>query len=206
MAAALSGGVLLVTESSATAADKGTVSVRQLHLPAGMEPVTSGNVPPPPPLPRSADGVQAQAAAWVGPYTYRNLKSGKCLDILGASKSVGATAVQYTCVAGGLSQMWWVLVNNHGETYETIQLGNAWSGLCLDTWTFAVNWPVKQNTCYQNFPPQQWEHTVNYPNRYRNGQTGYFLEVQGSSLQNFAKIVTWYDTGSKQQTWLKYNT
>ena len=199
----------VVCASPAGAADRdtdgvtGLVTPGQLHLPAGMELVTSGAVPPPPPAPRTADGVQAQGS-WIGPYTYRNFNSGKCLDILGASKDVGAMAVQYTCVAGGQSQMWWVWYDDFADGIEWFHLGNAWSGLCLDAWTTSVNNPVRTQKCYSNWSMQMWHHNQNYPNRYSNIGSGHFLEVQAAQLVNNAAVITWYGTGNPQQVWLKY--
>ncbi|MEV4110258.1 RICIN domain-containing protein [Nonomuraea sp. NPDC049695] len=166
--------------------------------------VTGDGVPAPPPPPMTKDGTRLQGS-WIGPYTYRNLNSGRCLDILGASKDRGAPAVQYRCVAGGVSQMWY-LWHTEGDGFIDFHLiGNAWSGKCLMEWNANRQAPVKQIECNTYVPGMVWSNTSDYPQFQQNDESNFCMEVQGGSLDDFAAIVTWDCHHQAHQAWLRYN-
>nr|MDT0659503.1 RICIN domain-containing protein [Micromonospora sp. DSM 115978] len=153
--------------------------------------------PPPPPV--TSDGVQLQGS-WVGPYTVHNLNSERCLDINGASTANGALAVQYRCVAGGVSQMWWSWFVE-GDGFIAFQLhANAHSGKCIRPVSTARNVAVVQQPCVIT-PIQIWSNT-DARTQYRNEASGYCFEVQGGSLADFARIVQWDCHGRAHQRWL----
>ncbi len=97
----------------------------------------------PPPLPET-NGKQSRAGR-VGPYTYRNYRANKCLDILNASPYTGAPAVHYTCLAGRSSQLWWEWMTEMNESGYSRLFGNNLSGYCLHT--DGTNIPTKQFRC-----------------------------------------------------------
>jgi hypothetical protein len=66
----------------------------------------NGFVPAPPPPP-VLDGVQLQGS-WEGPYTYRNLNSGMCLEVGNQATHNLAPANQWACTAGWTQQMWYM--------------------------------------------------------------------------------------------------
>jgi hypothetical protein len=101
---------------------------------------------PPPPL-VDANGV-AVAGSWHGPYTFRNLNSGKCLDILGASTKDSAPAVQCTCAAFGRSQTWWLWQMPGGSQHSFNLFMNDYSGKCVMPYTRSRGAEVRQYPCY----------------------------------------------------------
>jgi ricin-type beta-trefoil lectin protein len=176
------------------------------NAPSGLVRVT-GKVPAPPPAPRTNLGTLA-VGGWQGPYTFRNFKSGKCLTIYRSSVTAGFPAVQYTCVADTISQMWWLWVDGFHDFGAEYLFGNASSGLCLEAQP-GLNEVVFQTQCYTGVRAQIWgTNSTTYPNRYYNGESAapniHVMEVQGAQLVNNAKIITWNSTGKAQQVWLRY--
>ncbi|GAA3264404.1 RICIN domain-containing protein [Nonomuraea helvata] len=198
---AITAVVLLVLGLSGTA----SASAAQPDIDTTEETVSvTGDVPPPPPPPMTKDGVQLQGS-WIGPYTFRNLNSGRCLDILGASKERGAPAVQYRCVAGGRSQMWY-LWHTEGDGFIDFHLiGNSWSGKCIMEWNANRQALVKQIECNTYVPAMVWSNTADYPQFQQNDESNFCMEVQGGSLDDFAAIVTWDCHHQAHQVWLRYN-
>lgn len=171
---------------------------------AQLVPVAGADVPLPPP-PLTKDGVQAQGS-WIGPYTYRNLNSGKCLDVRGASKDSGAQAVQYRCIAGRTSQMWYLWHTEGDGSIDFHLIGNGNSGKCLEPIPSATRGaPLLQYDCYLGLDNQVWYNTSTYPNVQTNDASHYCMEVQGGSLADLTKIVQWDCHRRAHQTWLRYN-
>lgn len=166
---------------------------------AGMERLAiSGPGYTPPPAPDLA-GRQAEGQ-WHGPYTYRNARANKCLDILGASLERLAPAVQYTCVAGGRSQMWWDYIFEMDGFFYNRLIGNNYSGMCLHV--DGKNIPIKQIGCAM-LTNQMFE-TVS-PNLHLVQNENLCMEIQGASPDNFARIVTWDCHGRSHQLWYFYD-
>lgn len=167
--------------------------------PAGMERLAisgPGYMPPPAP---EMQGSSAQAA-WYGPYTYRNARANKCLDILGASKERLAPAVQYTCVAGGLSQMWWDYIFEMDGFFYNRLIGNGNSDMCLHV--DGKNVPIRQLDC--TMLTNQMFETIS-PNLHLVRNENLCMEIQGASPNNFARIVTWDCHGRSHQLWYFYD-
>ncbi len=165
----------------------------------GMEKVAisgPGFTPPPTPDMRGSRAV----GEWHGPYTYRNARNNKCLDILGASKERLAPAVQYNCVAGGLSQLWWDYIFEMDGYFYNRLLGNNYSGMCLHV--DGKNIPVKQIDCTM-LENQHFLTDSQSPRLIRNDNN--CLEIQGGSPNNFARIVTWDCHGGSHQIWYRYD-
>ena len=169
--------------------------------PSKLELGNSPGEPKPPSIPVATDGVLTPAS-WVGPYTFRNYNSGKCLDILGASQSDTAKAVQYTCVAGGRSQMWLMDHVIPDAFWAGYRIGNVHSGKCL-TSGFPRGSAVYQTTCVES-DYQIWMRHVDRPNIYRNYVTGFCMEVAGAGTANFAPILSWDCHHQAHQVWLRY--
>ncbi|MEU4235279.1 RICIN domain-containing protein [Nonomuraea sp. NPDC026600] len=166
--------------------------------------IWAGQVPAPPPPPVAKDGTRLQGS-WLGPYTYRNLNSGRCLDILGASKDRGVPAVQYRCVAGGVSQMWYTWHTEGEGSIDFHLIGNAWSGKCIMAWNPNRQAPIKQIECNTYVPAMVWIQTEAYPNIQQNDESNFCMEVQGGSLDDFAAIVQWDCHHQAHQVWLRYD-
>jgi hypothetical protein len=153
--------------------------------------------PPPAPV---VGGVQLRGT-WLGPYTYRNARAGKCLDIEGASTASLAPAVQYNCVAGGVSQMWWEWkTEGDGFIYFRL-LGNAHSRLCLHA--DGRNIPIKQVGC-ATLPNQVFYTRSENLHQIISDLNYECMEIQGGSPDNFARIVLWPCHGQSHQVWYKY--
>lgn len=205
----LVGLVLTLISSSmfapATVAHPAAKPASGIVAPFGLTavPVTGAEIPPPPPPPIDSNGVRLKGS-WQGPYTFRNLNSDKCLDILGASQAPDAPAVQYTCVAGGVSQMWWTYFLE-GDGSVAYQLyGNAYSQMCLAPgYPWAPNAPVVQVSVCSDQPLLTWIWSSASDIR-RNEDTQYCFETQGGSKANFAPIVLWHCHGQAHQQWLTY--
>lgn len=171
---------------------------------AGMEmvqvPDSGDSTPPPPPV--GSDGVRL-AGSWEGPWTFRNDNSNRCMDILGASKAEGARAVQYTCVPGGVSQKWYLWVVVETLASNGYYIGNANSGKCVTPHSIHRGGEVLQWTCSGAESQIWWTPNTSADSykTWRNDLTGYYLEVQGGSLSNFAKIVSWTWHGRAHQRW-----
>jgi hypothetical protein len=164
--------------------------------------VENSGLKPPPPL-TSPDGTRL-AGDWYGPYTFRNFHSGKCLDVLGASLQNGAPIVQYTCVANGMSQMWWFWTAINDAFVQLVHMQNHYSGKCLDVYGFDRGAGLIQDPCVGT-DRQIWMRTSNAQTIYTNYRTGFRMEVQGASKANFARIVQWTDHGQAHQHWLRYD-
>lgn len=155
-----------------------------------------GFTPPPAPDMRGRQ-VQGQ---WHGPYTYRNARADKCLDILGASTEMLAPAVQYTCVAGGRSQMWWDYIFEMDGYFYNRLIGNDYSDMCLHV--DGKNIPIKQLPCTM-LVNQMFETAL--PNLHLIQNDNNCMEIQGASPNNFARIVTWDCHGRSHQVWYRYD-
>lgn len=89
-------------------------------------------------------------------YFIKNVGSGKCLDVIGASRSNGAGVTQWDC-HGGTNQRW--LLYNHISWNFKVTLVNQNSGKCLDVlgWSRNRGASIGQWDCNIGNRNQQWD-------------------------------------------------
>jgi hypothetical protein len=200
IASLISSGVGTVAVTPAAAQGDMRTSAPQVSY---MEPrLNEGAVAPPAP-PVGADGVRLEGS-WVGPFTFVNVHSGKCMDILGASMALEARAVQYTCVPGGVSQQWFIWLVTELQFRNSYYIGNAHSGQCLTPLSGARGVEVVQTLCVNGASQDWWVENSGNPEwdrNWENDYSGFYLEVAGASTSNFAGIVQWTYHGRAHQEW-----
>lgn len=185
----VSGSFLAVPASAAPAA-----------VAPGVEEIAVSAVPPPPPAPRGRDGRQLKGAWW-GPYTLRNVHSGKCLDMTGYED--GDRADQYRCLDGNPSQAWYEWQYMGDGSISFFLLGNSATGKCI-TGLYGKGQIVYQQSCYE-VSPETWYRTSDNLNQYVNDDSGMCLEVGGWATNDGADVITWDCLGNPNQLWLEYD-
>jgi hypothetical protein len=175
-----------------------TVSAETIEA---IAPVTTGEIPAPPPVPVSGDGNRLDGQ-WVGPYTFRNVHSGKCLDMSGTADA--AQAVQYQCLAGNTSQAWYLWMTGGDGSVAFHLFGNSNTGKCLQVFSFIRGAAVQQYPCSSAGPGYEWGRTVANMNLYWNRLTNFCMEVGGWSTANAAPVIQWDCFGNNNQLWMQH--
>lgn len=195
MLLAIGVSAVVMAPAAAQAGEKATPAPTKSY----MEPHLSIGVFAPPPAPIGADGVRLEGS-WRGPWTWKNVHSNKCMDILGASTAPEARAVQYTCVYGGVSQQWFLWLVTETTFNNSYYIGNAHSGQCLTPLSSARGAELVQTYCV-NGASQDWWTPIDSYRTWRNDYTGYLIEVDRASSSNFARIVQWSGHDYTHQQW-----
>lgn len=185
----------VVTPAAAQADDNATPASAMSYV----EPYLSTGVLTPPPVPVGADGNRLKGS-WIGPWTWKNVHSNKCMDILGASTAPEARAVQYTCVYGGVSQQWFLWLVTETSFNNSYYIGNAHSGQCLTPLNTARGAELVQTHCVGG-ASQDWWTAIDSYRTWRNDYTNYWVEVDRASSSNFARIVQWSGHDYTHQQW-----
>ncbi|MCL8017219.1 alpha-L-fucosidase [Streptomyces sp. AS02] len=135
----------------------------------------------------------------LGPYRVVNRKSGKVLDVSGASSADGAAIIQWPST-GGTNQQWKLQQNTDGS-YRLINVrsgkvldspGGSAQGAALDQWTDSDSdnqwWKLVQSS------------TSGYY-RLVNVRNGWCADVKDASTADGAAIIQWPTTGGSNQDW-----
>jgi hypothetical protein len=146
-------------------------------------------------------GQQVQITVGLLPGYHRlvNRRSGKVLDVFGASTADGAKAIQWTWT-GGANQQWrlepgvdmsYKLVSRHSGKVLEVPGGSTTPGVQLDQWSDT------------NSAHQRWRLVDTGDGYYRlvNVRTGLVADVSGGSLNDGAQVVQWAATGGTNQQW-----
>jgi hypothetical protein len=134
-----------------------------------------------------------------GYYRLVNRRSGKVLEVSGASTTNGAAVVQRTWT-GGAHQQWLLepnfdlsfrLVSRHSGKVLDSPGGSATQGTVLDQWSDTTS------------PHQWWRLTDNGDGYCRlvNVRTGLVADVSGGSLNDGAQVIQWTANGGTNQQW-----
>ncbi|WP_329092884.1 MULTISPECIES: RICIN domain-containing protein [unclassified Streptosporangium] len=132
-------------------------------------------------------------------YQIRNIKSGKCVAIDGASTADAARAVQQTCGSGPEQRWTW-----HGTTVR--QLKNTRSGKCLAIRNGSITNGAQaiQMTCGSG-TEQQWilqADPAGSESHLMNTKSSLLLSVSGGgSTANGAQLVQWTADNSPEKDW-----
>ncbi|MGQ3053680.1 MAG: RICIN domain-containing protein [Roseateles sp.] len=124
--------------------------------------------------------------------------SSKCLDVLGASSSAGATVIQWAC-SGGTNQQW--SFEDAGSGWSRVKVAH--SGQCLDlaSQSTANGVAVVQASCNGN-TSQQWatEDMGGGYFRIKSRYSGLCVDVNAASTSDGASVIQWAcGTGNNQQ-------
>ncbi|MFB6889093.1 RICIN domain-containing protein [Kitasatospora sp. NPDC056327] len=150
-------------------------------------------------LPLAAPGAaHAEQIPSPKPYhvEFRNLATGKCLEVADQRTDDGAPVRQWSC-HGGLSQRW--------RTWGDGILVNEYSRKCLDVPGFSTVWGTRpvQWTCSgvrQN--NQEWTTPgVNAPSPGFLSSLGLVLDVAGYDPSDGATVTLWGANGGANQLW-----
>jgi hypothetical protein len=135
----------------------------------------------------ATSGFTVRLAPWSNTFLF--------VDVSGASTQPGAAIIQWP-FNGGSNQVW--TLRPAGANYEIVNRG---SGQCLTTDGVAghglYQWP-----CY-GWAGQQWETALTPSNGYvypiRNPASNLYMDVEGASSSQGARIVGWYWNGGNNQ-------
>ncbi len=134
-----------------------------------------------------------------GYYRLVNRRSGKVLDINGASTADGAKAIQWAWT-GGTNQQWrlepgpdqsYKLVSRHSGKVLNVPGGTTAQGTQLDQWS-------DTNSAYQSW---RLVSTGDGYHRLVNVGNGLVADVSGGSLSDGAQVIQWAATGGTNQQW-----
>ncbi|WP_144118402.1 RICIN domain-containing protein [Catellatospora sichuanensis] len=153
----------------------------------------------------------AQAAPAIGvAYQLVVTKSGKCIDVPGASSANGALLQQWGCTANSPWQQF--RLTAVGSNY---QLVNVSSGKCVDIpgWSTVSGVQLQQYGCVSSQANQQWRLVASGTNTYQiiSVHSGLCVSLKDASTANGAAIIQetctantnkqWAFTGAGGRTW-----
>jgi hypothetical protein len=134
-----------------------------------------------------------------GYYRLTNRRSGKVLDISGASTTDGAKAIQWAWTGGANQQ--WRLEPNPDQSFRLVSRasgkvlenpgGSTTQGIQLDQWSDTAG-------------THQWWRLVDTGDGYYrlvNVRSGLVADVSGGSLSDGAQVVQWAANGGTNQQW-----
>ena len=135
-------------------------------------------------------------------YTFVSAKSGKLMDVAGASTAAGAQVIQWP--ANGGNNQRWNLVHLGGDVYR---IEAVHSGLALDVAGAStapgapvIQWPWHGDT------NQRWRVVpLSGSDRFRitSVRSGHALDVEGESTADGARIIQWPWHGGANQQWAR---
>ncbi|WP_079051821.1 alpha-L-fucosidase [Streptomyces regalis] len=137
-------------------------------------------------------------AADLGTFRLVNRKSGKVLDVSGASSADGAAVIQWPWT-GGTNQQWQLLPNTDGS-YRLSNVrsgkvldspGGSAQGVALDQWTDTDS----SNQWWKLVPATSGYH------RLVNVGNGWCADVKDASTADGASVIQWPNTGGSNQEW-----
>ncbi|MDX3452618.1 RICIN domain-containing protein [Streptomyces sp. ME02-8801-2C] len=137
-------------------------------------------------------------AADLGTFKVVNRKSGKVLDVNGASSADGAAVIQWPST-GGTNQQWKLLANTDGS----YRLSNVRSGKVLDSPGGSAQGAALDQPSDTDSGNQWWNLVPATSGYYRlvNVGNGWCADVKDASTADGAAIVQWPNTGGTNQEW-----
>ncbi|WP_155372792.1 RICIN domain-containing protein [Catellatospora vulcania] len=143
----------------------------------------------------------AQAAPATGvAYQLVVTKSGKCIDVPGASTTNGALLQQWGCTANSPWQQF--RLTAVGSNY---QLVNVSSGKCVDIpgWSTASGVQLQQYGCVSSQANQQWRLVASGTNTYQiiSVHSGLCVSLKDASTANGAQIIQETCTANSNKQW-----
>jgi alpha-L-fucosidase len=133
------------------------------------------------------------------PFKLVNRKSGKVLDISGASTADGAGAIQGTDT-GGTNQQFRLVANADGS-YRMV---NVKSGKVLDSPNSSAVGAQLDQYADNGGDNQAWKLVASTTAGYYrivNVKTGWYVDVSGASTADGAQVIQWTGTGGSNQDW-----
>ncbi|WP_079158474.1 alpha-L-fucosidase [Streptomyces caniscabiei] len=137
-------------------------------------------------------------AADLGTFRVVNRKSGKVLDVNGASSADGAALIQWPST-GGTNQQWKLLPNADGS----YRLSNVRSGKVLDSPSGSAQGAGLDQSSDTDSDNQWWKLVPATSGYYRlvNVGNGWCADVKDASTADGASIIQWPNTGGTNQEW-----
>ena len=137
-------------------------------------------------------------AADLGTFRLVNRKSGKVLDVSGASSADGAALIQWPST-GGTNQQWKLLPNVDGS----YRLSNVRSGKVLNSPSGSAQGAGLDQSTDTDSDNQWWKLVPATSGCYRlvNVGNGWCADVKDASTADGASIIQWPNTGGTNQEW-----
>jgi alpha-L-fucosidase len=137
-------------------------------------------------------------AADLGTFRLVNRKSGKVMDISGASSADGAAVIQWPST-GGTNQQWKLLPNTDGS----YRLANVGSGKVLDSPGCSAKGAGLDRSSDTDASNQWWKLVPATSGYYRlvNVGNGWCADIKDASTADGATVIQWPNTGGTNQEW-----
>jgi alpha-L-fucosidase len=147
---------------------------------------------------RSLEVYDRPFAADLGSYRLVNRKSGKVLEVSGASGADGAAVVQWPW-SGGTNQQWKLVPNTDGS----YRLSNVRSGKVLDSPNGSAQGAGLDQWTDTDSSNQWWKLVPATSGYYRlvNVGNGWCADVKDASTADGARVIQWPSTGGTNQEW-----
>jgi pectate lyase len=135
-----------------------------------------------------------------GTYQLAVTKSGKCVDVPGASAANGALLQQWGCTSGAAWQQFKLVAA--GSNY---QLVNVSSGKCIDVpgWSTVSGVQLQQYTCVAGQANQQWRLVASGTNTFQiiNVNSGMCISDKDASTASGAPVIQETCTANTNKQW-----
>uniref|UniRef100_UPI0006E22C7C alpha-L-fucosidase n=1 Tax=Streptomyces graminilatus TaxID=1464070 RepID=UPI0006E22C7C len=135
----------------------------------------------------------------IGTFRLVNRKSGKVLDVSGASTADGGAAIQWPS-SGGTNQQWRLVPNTDGS----FRLSNVRSGKVLESPGGSAQGAALDQWTDNGGDNQSWKLVPSATSGYHqivNVRTGWCVDVKDASTADGAAIIQWPATGGSNQDW-----
>ncbi len=134
----------------------------------------------------------------LGTYKLVNRKSGKVLDVNGASSTDGAAIIQWPST-GGTNQQWKLLPNTDGS----YRLSNVRSGKLLESPGSSAQGAQLDQWADTGSGNQWWKLVAATSGYYRlvNVGNGWCADVKDASIADGAQVIQWPSTSGSNQEW-----
>ncbi|MEV6299726.1 pectinesterase family protein [Actinoplanes sp. NPDC051861] len=142
------------------------------------------------------------AAAPTAGNTYQLIvkKSGKCIDVPGASKDNGALLQQWNCTADSNWQQFTLVAAGSAFLVKNVS-----SGKCIDVpgWSTTSGTQLQQYTCVSSQANQQWTLVSSGSDSFQvvNVNSGLCMSDQGASTANGAAVIQETCTANTNKQW-----
>ncbi|MFD3498741.1 alpha-L-fucosidase [Streptomyces sp. NPDC058678] len=134
----------------------------------------------------------------LGTFRLVNRKSGKVLEVSGASSADGAAVIQWPST-GGTNQQWKLLPNTDGS----YRLSNVRSGKVLDSPSGSAQGAALDQWTDTDSSNQWWKLVPATSGYYRlvNVHNGWCADIKDASTTDGTPVIQWPDTGGSNQEW-----